>query len=245
MKCPLPSHVVWSLAVKAGHVRKGKAGCPWTPASSLGETTRVISVCFVFNFHKAFICDSFLSNTVLWSFWKKKKRSTSSFHLLPGNSKICIILLCISLEEELELWSLNYRFLTAFPLFLHSLTSLRKLITETCSRVSIVARLTSQNGLGQKWLLLCQESHAASFPLETLYLICLHLFLAFWSLECLFTWLQKWFQGLSWPQLIQGEANLGLLLEFWERDGFFFLPVFGRISWESLQEWGQHRGKQS
>uniref|UniRef100_A0A8C0DHG6 Uncharacterized protein n=1 Tax=Balaenoptera musculus TaxID=9771 RepID=A0A8C0DHG6_BALMU len=77
--CPLPSHMVWSLAVKTGHVRKGKAGCPQTPASSLGETTMVISVCFVFNFHKAFICDSFLSST------------------------ICIILLCISLEEELEL----------------------------------------------------------------------------------------------------------------------------------------------
>ena len=26
--------------------------------------------------------------------------------------------------------------------------------------MSIVARLRSQNGLGQKWILLCQESHA-------------------------------------------------------------------------------------
>ena len=36
-----------------------------------------------------------------------------------------IRLLYVSLEEELGLWpSLYYRFLTAFPLFLHSLTSL-------------------------------------------------------------------------------------------------------------------------
>ena len=36
---------------------------------------------------------------------------------------------------------------------------LRSLITETSSRASIAARLTSQNGLGQKWLHLCQENH--------------------------------------------------------------------------------------
>ena len=42
--------------------------------------------------------------------------------------------------------SLNCYFLI-FPLFLCSLTSLK--ITETCSRASFVARLRSQNGLGQ------------------------------------------------------------------------------------------------
>ena len=38
--------------------------------------------------------------------------------------------------------------------------SLRSLITENSSRSSIVTRLRSQNNLGPKWLLLCQESHA-------------------------------------------------------------------------------------
>lgn len=44
--------------MKTDHIRKGKAGCPPTPASCLGETTVVISVYFVFNLHKAFISDS-------------------------------------------------------------------------------------------------------------------------------------------------------------------------------------------
>ena len=46
------------------------------------------------------------------------------------------------------------------PLFLHSFVPLRSLITETFPRASLVPRLRSQNGLGQKWLLFCQESHA-------------------------------------------------------------------------------------
>ena len=54
---------------------------------------------------------------------------------------------------------LSYCFLPDFPLFLHPLTSLTIMNYEACSRASIVARLRSQNGLGQKWLLLCQESH--------------------------------------------------------------------------------------
>lgn len=40
-------------------------------------------------------------------------------------------------------------YLTAFSLFLPSFIYLSSLITETCSRASIVARLRSQNGLGQ------------------------------------------------------------------------------------------------
>ena len=38
--------------------------------------------------------------------------------------------------------------------------SLRSLITETRKRTNTVPRLRSQNGLGQKWFLLCQQSHA-------------------------------------------------------------------------------------
>ena len=45
-------------------------------------------------------------------------------------------------------------------LFLHSFVPLRALIIETCSRTNIMARRSAQNGLGQKWLLACQESHA-------------------------------------------------------------------------------------
>ena len=45
-------------------------------------------------------------------------------------------------------------------LLLPSFVSLRLLITETCKRTKIVPRLRSHNGLGQKWFLLCQQSHA-------------------------------------------------------------------------------------
>ena len=55
--------------------------------------------------------------------------------------------------------------------FLHSLP-LRPLIIETHSRAVIVARLRSQNGLYQRWLLLCQENHAW-FSLGIPSLICL------------------------------------------------------------------------
>lgn len=44
-------------------------------------------------------------------------------------------------------------------LLLPSFVSLRLLI-ETCKRTKIVPRLRSQNGLGQKWFFLCQQSHA-------------------------------------------------------------------------------------
>ena len=46
------------------------------------------------------------------------------------------------------------------PLFLHYFVTLRSLITETCSRARIMARLRSENGFRPKWLLFCQESHA-------------------------------------------------------------------------------------
>ena len=90
-----------------------------------------------------------------WSH-KGQKKSASSLHPPPRwgaeflqNSKISIRLWCIFLEKELGLLSLNYCFLTAFPLFLCSLTSLKTIITETCSRASLVMRLRSQNAWGQ------------------------------------------------------------------------------------------------
>ena len=55
--------------------------------------------------------------------------------------------------------------LIAYPLQMQSL------IAKTCSRVLIVAR--SQNGLGQKWLLLCQEGQAWLAFFWDLFLICL------------------------------------------------------------------------
>ena len=84
--------------------------------------------------------------------------------------------LIFTIERELGVFTsdiLSLLLLLLLPddtgLFLHSFVTLRQLITETCSRVSIVARLRSQNGLGQKWLLLCQESHAwFSFSGESL-----------------------------------------------------------------------------
>ena len=45
-------------------------------------------------------------------------------------------------------------------LFLHSFVPLRLFTTKICSRSSIVAKLRSQSGLGQWWLLLYQKSHA-------------------------------------------------------------------------------------
>ena len=53
--------------------------------------------------------------------------------------------------------------IVSWLLFFHSYIPslpLRELNTETCSRTSTVAKVRSQNGLGQKGLLLCQESHA-------------------------------------------------------------------------------------
>lgn len=73
-------HLLWKL-VTSEKVNLAVHGPP-CPPSSLRETTMVISVCFVFNFHKAFICDSFLSNTVLWSFWKKKRKGQHHYSIL-------------------------------------------------------------------------------------------------------------------------------------------------------------------
>ena len=70
-------------------------------------------------------------------------------------------------------------------LFPHSFVPLKSLATETYSsaRASMVARLRSQNGLGLKWLLLCQESHASFSSPETPTLSCLH---PDWLASCLF-----------------------------------------------------------
>ena len=60
--------------------------------------------------------------------------------------------------------SLSCCFLTDSPLLLHSFVplrgTLRSLIMENCSRVCTVARFRSQNGLGPKCHLLCQENYA-------------------------------------------------------------------------------------
>ena len=54
---------------------------------------------------------------------------------------------------------------------------LKSIITEIYSRVSIVVRLRSQNGLGQKWLL--SKAMPDSSFLGTSYPICLQCFLSF------------------------------------------------------------------
>lgn len=61
-------------------------------------------------------------------------------------------------------------------LFTHSFVPLKSLTTETYSSAwaSIAARLRSQKGLGLKWLLLHQESHASFSSPETPALPCLH-----------------------------------------------------------------------
>lgn len=75
------------------------------------------------------------------------------------NSKICIRLWCISLEEEVGscfCWTV-----VSWLLFFCSCIPSLPLIswfTETCSRASIVARLSYQNDLVHKWLLLCHGS---------------------------------------------------------------------------------------
>ena len=63
---------------------------------------------------------------------------------VPAELKDCIRLLCLSQEEELFCAELLIH--DSFPLL-----PLRSVITETCSRASVVARLRLQNGLnGQK-----------------------------------------------------------------------------------------------
>ena len=70
-----------------------------------------------------------------------------------------IRLLCLSPEDKLGLFlSPNYFFLSAFPLFLLSLTSLKMINCCDLLRTNIMAKLGSQNGLGQKYLLVSQKS---------------------------------------------------------------------------------------
>ena len=79
--------------------------------------------------------------------------------ILQNNSRVCARLI-FTVETELGVFIsdlLSLLLLLLLPgysrLFLHSFISLRSLITETCSRASVVARLRSQNDLGQKWLM--------------------------------------------------------------------------------------------
>ncbi|CAI9172839.1 unnamed protein product [Rangifer tarandus platyrhynchus] len=81
------------------------------------------------------------------------------------------IRLCTSLEEEL-----GFCFITA-PLFdcLFSVLSsvpLKALIPGTCSRVSIVARLRSQNGLSQNELSYVKKAMPGSLSPRSPYPIC-------------------------------------------------------------------------
>ena len=76
-------------------------------------------------------------------------------------------------------------------IFLHSFVPWRSLITETCSRTSIITMLRPQNGLGQKWLFLCQESHAwFSFSTDPLPSLLTHT--SFLFSEILLKWSVNW-----------------------------------------------------
>ena len=75
--------------------------------------------------------------------------------------------------------------------FLYSL----KIITETCSKASTVARLRSQNGLGQNVFSYVKKAVPGSFPLETPYPICLQK--QVWFLDLTLTWLPTWFSGCA------------------------------------------------
>ena len=61
--------------------------------------------------------------------------------------------------------SQTHCFLTAFPSCLQSFLPLRSLITETCLRASIVARLRSQNALGQNEVMLDSLSPGTPSPI--------------------------------------------------------------------------------
>lgn len=74
--------------------------------------------------------------------------------------------LILTTETELGVYAIDLLSLLLLillldsSLLLPSFVSLRSLITETCKRTNTVPRLRSQNGLGRKWFLLCQQSHA-------------------------------------------------------------------------------------
>ena len=99
---------------------------------------------------------------------KGQKRSTSSslrFQLILVLEHFRLIFITETKLGVFTTGKLSLLLLLLLPanscVFLHSFVPLRSLITETCSRASIVPRLRSQNGLGQKQLLLCQESRAS------------------------------------------------------------------------------------
>ena len=119
------------------------------------------------------------SSLKLWGSEKVNFIIPSSTGLRPlflQNSKISIRLYWIPLEEELGFYmSLDCCLLTAFPLFLLPSLPLRSLITETCSsKVLCMARLRSQSGLSQKWLLMSREPWLVLFLQEPPTLICIH-----------------------------------------------------------------------
>ena len=89
--------------------------------------------------------------------------------------------LILTTETELGVYATDLLFLLLLlllldsSLLLPSFVSLRSLITETRKRTNTVPRLRSQNGLGQKWFLLCQQSHAWFSFSGMLYPVCLQL----------------------------------------------------------------------
>ena len=98
--------------------------------------------------------------------WSQEGQRHHSILQLGGGLSSCRTQTCIrslgrSLKEELGLCFIaELLFLDCFYFFCSCipLLPLRTLVTETCSRASIMARLRSQNSLGQNGL--CQESHA-------------------------------------------------------------------------------------
>ena len=88
--------------------------------------------------------------------WLKSWRSTASFHpphgwgpWFPHNSKIYYYV-CPLRRNQDSVSSLNYCFLTVFPLFLHSLASLKITDYWDLFKGKIMARFRSQNGFGKK-----------------------------------------------------------------------------------------------
>ena len=86
---------------------------------------------------------------------------------VPAELKDCIRFLCISLEEELRLLFIaELLFLDCFS-FVPAFPYLRSLITESCSRSSIVARLRSQNDLVQNGFSYVKKAIPGSLSLGT------------------------------------------------------------------------------
>ena len=91
----------------------------------------------------------------------------------------------------------------------------RSLITETCSRASIVARLRSQNGLGQNGFSSVKKAMPCSLLLGTPYPICLESFLKniYLFIYCLFIyfWLCWVFVAAHGLSLVVASGGYSLL----------------------------------